>query len=219
MSSYIIAIAWKPQAGHGGCSGSGRGGRGGRFLKQNEPGSLSCKSGEVGACKDLEQNVFTIGSGNKGKDGDLLCTSKEKLALHIGTNYGDDACQEWQSEKQLVLQEPTYPDSVLARHAVQEKAVIRRVTKMVTNLEKQLQVIEAKLLITPKDLNLLKNQMEVENKLDETKFELADVVEVKTTSDEGMAFSNLWRTHGERTDCLVRSRCKVTPTTHCSYSS
>jgi hypothetical protein len=34
----------------------------------------------------------------------MLCTSKEKLALYIGTNYGDDACQEWLSEKQLVLQ-------------------------------------------------------------------------------------------------------------------
>jgi len=42
----------------------------------------------------------------------------------IGTNFGDDACQEWLSEKQLVLQEPTYPDSVLARHAVREKAVM-----------------------------------------------------------------------------------------------
>jgi hypothetical protein len=100
--------------------------------------------------------VFTIGSGNKGKDGDLLHTSKEKLALYIGTNYGDDARQEWQSEKQLVLQEPTYLDSVLARHAVQ-KAVIHRVTKMVTSLEKQLAVIEAELLLTPRDLNLLKN--------------------------------------------------------------
>ncbi len=59
--------------------------------------------------------MFTIESGNKGKDGDMLCTSKEKLAVHIKTNFGDDACQEWLSEKQLVLQEPTYPDSVLAR--------------------------------------------------------------------------------------------------------
>ncbi len=63
------------------------------------------------------------------------------------------------------MQEPTYPDSVLARHAVREKAVIDRVTKMVTSLEKQLAVIKAELLLTPKDLNLLKNQMEVESKL------------------------------------------------------
>jgi hypothetical protein len=45
-------------------------------------------------------------------------------------------------------------------------------------------------LLTPKDLNLLKSQMEVENKLEVFKFKLTDVVEVKTTADEGMAFSN-----------------------------
>ncbi len=97
-------MACQPQAGRGGCSGGGRGGRGGRFPKRNEPGSLPCKSGEDGACKDLKENVFTIGSGNKGKDGDMLLrTSKEKLALFIGTNFGDDACQEWLTEMQLVL--------------------------------------------------------------------------------------------------------------------
>jgi hypothetical protein len=49
---------------------------------------------------------------------------------------------------------------------------------MVTSLEKQLAVIEAELLLTPRDLNLMKNQMEVKNKLDVAKFELTDVVEV-----------------------------------------
>ncbi len=108
-----------------------------------------------------------------------------------------------------MLQEPTYHDSVLARHAVGEKVVIKRVTKMVTSLEKQLGVIEAELLLTPKDLNLLKSQMEVKTKLNVAKFELTDVVEVKTTSDEGMAFSNLWWTYRGRTACLVRSQGKV----------
>ncbi len=143
--------------------------------------SAPCKTGEVGACKDLDGNVFTIGSGNKGKDGDLLRTSKEKLALYIGTNYGDDACQEWMSEKQLVLLEPTYPPAVLARQAVRATAISARVTKMITNLEKQLEVIEKELVSDPNDLNLLKNQMEVDNKLELAKFELTDVVEVKTT--------------------------------------
>ncbi len=99
-----------------------------------------------------------------------------------------------------MLLEPTYPDPVLVRHAVREKAVINRVTKMVTSLEKQLQVIEAELLLTPKDLSLLKSQMEVKSKLNMTKFELTDVVEVKTASDEAMAFSNSWRTYRKRTN-------------------
>jgi hypothetical protein len=109
-------MARQPHAGCAGCGGDGRGGCGGKFPIRKEPSSLPCKGGEVGACKDLDGNVFPIGSGNKRKDGDMLHTSKEKLALYIGTNYGDDACQEWLSEKQLVLQEPTYPDAVLARH-------------------------------------------------------------------------------------------------------
>jgi len=73
----------------------------------------------------------------------------------------------------------------------------------------QLQVIEAEFLLTPKDLSLLKSQMEVENKLEISKFELTDVVEVKTIADEGMAFSNSWCTYCERTDRLVRSRDKI----------
>jgi hypothetical protein len=129
-------MARQPHAGCAGRGGSGRGGSGGRFPKRNEPSSLPCKGGEVAACKDLKRNVFTIISGNKGIDGDMLRTSKEKLALYIGTNYGDDACQEWLSEKQLVLQDPTYPDAVLARQRLHKIAVTNRVTKMITSLEK-----------------------------------------------------------------------------------
>jgi hypothetical protein len=155
-------MACQPHAGHAGCGGGGRGECGGRFPKRNEPSSLPRKGGEVGACKDLKRNVFTIGSGNKGKDGDILCTSKEKLALYIGTNYGDDACQEWLSEKQLVLQELTYPDAVLAKHRLRKIAVTNRVIKIITSPEKQLQVINTELLLAPNDLNLLKSQMQVE---------------------------------------------------------
>jgi hypothetical protein len=61
----------------------------------------------------------------------------------------------------------------------------------------------------PTDLNLLKSEMEVDNKLELAKFELTDVVEVKTTADESTAFNNAWQTYHERTDCLVRSRGKV----------
>jgi hypothetical protein len=46
------------------------------------------KASEQGACKDLEGHIFTIDSGNKGKNGDMLRTSKEKMATYIGTKYG-----------------------------------------------------------------------------------------------------------------------------------
>jgi hypothetical protein len=49
----------------------------------------------------------------------------------------------------------------------------------------------------------------IDNKLELAKFDLADVVEVKTTADESMVFNNAWRAYCERTDSLVRSRGKV----------
>ena len=59
------------------------------------------KASEVGACKELEGHIFTIGSGNKGKDGDMLRTSMEKMATYIDTKFGDDAAQEWISGKRI----------------------------------------------------------------------------------------------------------------------
>ncbi len=64
------------------------------------------KALEVGACKDLEGHIFTIGSANKGKDGDMLRTSVEKMATYIGTKYGSEAAQEWTSGKKITLSEP-----------------------------------------------------------------------------------------------------------------
>jgi hypothetical protein len=34
------------------------------------------------ACKDLEGQIFTISSCNKGKDGDMIHTSMEKMAIY-----------------------------------------------------------------------------------------------------------------------------------------
>jgi hypothetical protein len=75
------------------------------------------KASELGACKDLEGHIFTIRSGNKGKDGDMLCTSKEKMATYIETKYSDNTAQEWTSDKRIMLAEPTYSSAIETRHA------------------------------------------------------------------------------------------------------
>jgi len=88
------------------------------------------------------------------------------------------------------LLEPTYPPDVLALKEVRARAISARVTKMIMNLEKQLKVIKMGLASDLNELNLLKNQMEVEKKLELARFKLSDVVDVKTTAEETMAFSN-----------------------------
>ena len=88
------------RGGRGGNSGRGGRGQGGRGKGANA--TMPRKASEVGACKELEGHIFTIGSGNKGKDGDMLRTSMEKMTTYIGTKFGDEAAQEWISGKKIV---------------------------------------------------------------------------------------------------------------------
>jgi hypothetical protein len=88
---------------------------------------IPSKASKVGACKDLEGHIFTIGSSNIGKDGDMLRTSMEKMGTYIGTKFGDEATQEWISGKKIIPPEPAYSQAVLLRHATRVKATKDRI--------------------------------------------------------------------------------------------
>ena len=75
-------------------------------------GTIPRKASEAGACKDLESHTFTIGSGNKGKDRDMLRPSMEMLVTCSGTKYGDEAAQEWTSGKKITPSEPAYSQAI-----------------------------------------------------------------------------------------------------------
>jgi hypothetical protein len=183
-------MAHQSHAGRAGRGGSGRGGRGGRFRKRKEPSSLLCKGGEVGACNDLEGHIFTIGSGNKGRDGDMLRTSMEKMATYIGMKYGDEVAQEWTSSKKIVLQEPAYLQAILVRHAERVKATRERFQLRLKSLRAEKTAIKAKIISAPTNCNLLKELHEVDDQIAKGDIELNDEVEMKLTNDEKTAHSN-----------------------------
>ena len=90
-----LEMAQASDAGCAGCSrNGGRGDRGRGGGGETPSGTVPRKALEVGACKDLKGHIFTIGSDNKGKDGDMLCISMKKMATYIGMNYGNKAAQE-----------------------------------------------------------------------------------------------------------------------------
>jgi hypothetical protein len=91
-------MGYSMNTGHGGRSKNrGQGGFGQGGCGRGASATVPRKASEVGACKDLEGHIFTIGLGNKGKDGNMLRTSMEKMTTYIGTNYGNEASQEWTS--------------------------------------------------------------------------------------------------------------------------
>ena len=128
------------RTGRGGNSGRGKGGRG-----KGASATVPKKASEVGACKDLEGHIFTIGSANKGKDGDMLRTSMEKMATYIGTKYGDEAAQEWTSGKKITLSEPAYSQAIPDRHAANVKATREQIELRLKSLSAEKTTIESEI--------------------------------------------------------------------------
>jgi hypothetical protein len=151
------------------------------------------KASEVGACKDIEGHIFTIGSGNKGKDGDMLRTSMEKMATYIGTKYGDEAAQEWTSGKKFTLSEPAYSQAIRDRHVARVKATREQIELRLKSLRAEKTAIEAEIDQAPTNRGLLKELREVDNQIARGNIELNDEVEMKLTDDEKTAHSNAWK--------------------------
>ena len=189
----------------GGRAGRGRGGRG-----RGASATVPRKASEVGACKELEGHIFTIGSGNKGKDGDMLRTSMEKMATYIGTKYGDEAAQEWISGKKITPTEPTHSQAIKDRHAERVRATKDRIQLKLRGLRIKKSAIQEEIdSNNPPDRALLKEMREVDDQIATAEIELADEVEMKLTNDEKISHGNAWRTHREATESLKKSRGKV----------
>jgi hypothetical protein len=201
------------QASDARCAGRGRNGRRGDHghggCRGTNSGTVPRKASEVGACKDLEGHIFTIGSGNKGKDGDMLRTSIEKMATYIGTKYGNNAAQEWTSGKKIVLQEPAYLQAILVRHAERVKAIREHIKLRIKSLRAEKTAIEAELISAPTKCGLLKELREVDDLIAKGDIKLKDEAEMKLTDDEKTAHSNSWHSHCESSDSLKKSRGKI----------
>ncbi len=197
-----------------GCSGwgrdSGRGGhgQGGCGRGASVSAAIPRKASEVGACKDLEGHIFTIGLGNKGKDGNMPCTSIEKMTTCIITKYGNEAAQEWTSRKKINLLKPVYSQATRDRHAARVRATRERIKLKLKSLRVEKTAIETKINNAPTSRGLLKELQEVDDEIAKGNIELNDEVEMRLTEDEKISHSNTWHTHGETTESL-KSRGKV----------
>lgn len=216
-------MGWMKDASHGGRGGNdgrsgsycgrgrgrGRGGRG-RSTLATMTMPWPCKALKLGTCKDLEGHIFTIGSGNKSKDRDMLQTLKEKMATFSRTKFGDDAAQEWTSEKWISLKEPVYSLFILDRHSERVKATKDQITLKVTSLRSDKTVIDDEIKSSPTDCKLMTEKQEIEDQIPWCEIKLKDEVEMKLTEDKKMMHSNTWQTHCELTDSMKKAGARCT---------
>ncbi len=140
------------RSGNSGCGGCVQGGCG-----RGASATVPRKASEVGACKGLEGHIFTIDSGNKGKDDDMLQTSMENMATYIGTKYGDKATQEWTSKKKITLSKPAYSQAIRDRHAARIKTTREQIELRLKSLRAKKMAIEAEIIQAPTNCGLSRN--------------------------------------------------------------
>ncbi len=140
-------MGWANSAGCWGHSGNGR---------KSGHDSLAT----MGGCKDTEGHIFTIGSENKGKVRDMIQTStnqitKDMITTYIETKYGDDTVQERTGKEWAALQEPTYSQAILSRHAESLKKTKDCGNINLNSLWLESTTFNTKIVLVPRDCKLM----------------------------------------------------------------
>ncbi len=80
----------KGGAGRGGAGRGTKPGRGhGKARKSADTAGVPKRSGELGACKDMEDKMFVLSVNNKAKDGNVFCKTLEAIVTYVGQGATD----------------------------------------------------------------------------------------------------------------------------------
>ena len=69
------------KGGRGGAGSSTKPGRGNKSQKSTDNAGVPKRSGELGACKDLEEKMFILSVSNKAKDRDVFWKTLEAVVI------------------------------------------------------------------------------------------------------------------------------------------
>ena len=142
-------MAGRTNKGHGGGgrgdskpSGSGRGCGG--YNRATKP----TKSG---LCKELEGNIFDFGERSSA---DLMRTTYNKIAHHVGIKFGGDIMKELEMKTSFVVPPPIYPASATARQPAWDAKVLLKQNNRLEILRRKKVRLQAEIRATPPPTNI-----------------------------------------------------------------
>jgi len=190
--------------GRGGRSrGPGRGGGKGR--RSPDVTGLPRRSGEVGACAELTNNVFTLTANNKAKDGDQLRKTKDAMSLYIGRIYGEECGKEFELGQLNVRPLPIVNDSVKLRHAAKIAANTTRLQSKIASLTNMQTAIGVALAADPTQFDLVDKSIDTEDKLEKARQELLDLADSDISSVMTMEEETIHKIASGHTMTMSRS--------------
>lgn len=202
----------RAQGGRGG-RGRGPGRGGGRGKRAQEVTGLPRRSGEVGACAELMNNVFTLSANNKAKDGDQLRKTKDAMSRYIGRIYGEECGKEFELGMLNVRPLPIVSANVRLRHAAKIAANTTRLQAKIASLTTMQTAIGVALAANPSQFDLVDKGIDTEDKLEKSRQELLDIADSDVSSvmtmEEETIHKNSFRSYHEDEQKLIVNRGKV----------
>ena len=149
--------------------GAGRGGAGrgtkprrgqSKARKSADTAGVPKRSGELGACKDMEDKMFVLSINNKAKDGDVFRKTLEAIVTHVGSHFGENVAKELQNRQRTVLPSPVLDPAIEAKWRAKVAVHQAILQAKVDSYTKLLTTVEAAVAASPGDLNLAEKQIE-----------------------------------------------------------
>ena len=188
----------KGGAGRGGAGRGTKSGRGhSKARKSADTAGVPKRSGELGACKDMEDKMFVLSVNNKGKDGDVFRKTLEAIVTHVGSHFGENVAKELQTRQRTVLPPPVLNPRIEGKWRAKVAVHQTIVQAKVDSCANLLTTIEAAVTVNPSDLNLAEKLIEVTEKKSKAEQELLEDPTVKPvmTLDKTYSHSNAHWTH------------------------
>ena len=128
----------KGGTGRGGAERGTKPGRGhSKARKSADTEGVPKRSGELGACKDMEEKMFVLSVNNKAKDGNVFCKTLEAIVTYAGRHFGENVAKELQTCQKTILPPPVLNPSIetkwrakLAVHQAIVQAKVDSYTKL-----------------------------------------------------------------------------------------
>jgi hypothetical protein len=157
----------------------------------------------VGLCKKLEGHIFDY-SGHGAAN--TMRVTQEKIQQYVGIKFGEDIANKIKNKKLVVLTPPKYSNAIKLRHQEYKKLVRRKPGNLMKALKIKLSTMKAQLCsgddVAPEIADL-------ENQIDDLKFESHQEVSHKLTMEEASGYSNHAKTHSLRKVTLEKHRGQV----------
>jgi hypothetical protein len=129
--------------------------------------------------------------------------TQEKIQQYVGIKFGEDTANEIKNKKLVVLTPPKYSNAIKLRHQEYEKLVRRKQGNVMKALKVKLSTLKAQ-LDSGDDVAL--EIANLENQIDDLKFESHQEVPHKLTMEEASGYSNYAKTHSLREAMLEKHR-------------